>query len=267
MYKIDIQEVIDYCKCPMYYFFKYKSSECKTEYVSTIEKYDKDIHRVIYYSFSRAQEGLGIRVEDIKASWGKAWVKDKRKSGIMFTDTLSNKDTYNERRKKGIDSLISFQKKFSKNPGYPIIINQPFEVSINKKINLTGRFELIREVEDELNNKYIEVCTFKTDEHTNSKVNREHDLNLAASALASKEYIDADNIKYMIYHVDKKSMTIHDDSRIMESAFKKSVVNIFKAIHNDLFYIAPSDKCFTCVYKEICGNNDNIIKLVDKETK
>lgn len=267
MYKIDIKEAIDYCKCPMYYFFKYKSTECKTEHVSTIEKYDKDIHRVIYYSFSRAQEGLGIRVEDIKASWGREWVRDKRKAGIVFTDTLSNKDTYNERRKKGIDSLLAFQKKFSKNPGYPIIINQPYEVNITKNLKLTGRFELIREVEGELKKKYIEVCTFKTDEHTNNKVNKDFDLSLSASALASKEYINADNMRYMIYHVDKKSMTIHDNSSMMESVFKKSIVNIFKAIHNNIFYMAPSDKCFTCIYKDICGNENNVIKLVDKETK
>lgn len=265
MFKIDIQEAIDYCKCPMYYFFKYKHPEIKTDYVNTVEKYDKDIHKVLYYSFSRAQEGLGIRIEDIKAAWGRAWVKDKRKSHIMFTDTLSNKDTYNERRKKGLDSLLNFHKNFSKNPGFPVLINKKYSIDITKNLKLTGDFEVVRELKDDMGNPFIEVDIFKTDEHSNNRVNKEYDMKLTAAALAAKEYISYHDIRYMLYHVDKKNKIYHTDQTIHTDIFKKSILNIFKAIHNNIYYMAPDEKCFHCIYKDVCADQENVFKILDKE--
>lgn len=264
MHTIDIQEVIDYAKCPMYYFFKYKSNE-KTEYISTVEKYDKDMHRVIYFSFSRLQEGMPIRIEDVKAAWGRAWIKDKRRSDIIFSDTLSNKDTYNERRKKGINSLLNFQKNFSTNPGFPVIINKRYEINITKNLKLTGNFELVREMRDEFDKTYIEIAVFKTDEHTNNKINKENDLNLIASSIAIEEYIENTKFKYMLYHIDKHNFFYLDNIEMHKNIFKQSVINIYKAIFNNIFYICPNERCISCTYKELCSKVENINKIVDKE--
>lgn len=263
MHKINIQEVIDYAKCPMLYYFKYKAKE-KTEYISTIEKYDNDIHRVIYYSFSRVQDGMPIRIEDIKAAWGRVWIKDKRKSHIVFSDTLSNKDTYNERRKKGIKSLLSFHKNFSQNPGFPVIVNRKYELPITKSLTLTGTFEIVRELRDEMDKPFIEVCTFKTDEHTNNKINRQYDLKLIASSMAIKNEIDGFNIKYLLYHVDKNSYHYLDKIPLHENIFKQTIINIYKAIYNNIFYICPDERCVYCPYKEVCSSLENVSKIVDR---
>lgn len=263
---ISIQEIIDYAKCPMYYALKYKYPEYKTEYINLIEKYDVDIHKVIYYSFSKIQEGLPIRIEDIKVSWGRAWIKDKRKSSILFSDTPSNKDIYNDRRRRGLNSLIDFQKIFSKNPGFPIIINKQYNLKINNNLMLTGSYEVVREVDDEMNNKYLEVCCFKTDEHTNSKVNKLYDMKFIASSLAISNDIEYTNIKYMNYHVDKKKFSYLSIEEILqhEKIFKESIFNIYKLIYNNIFYICPDEKCMNCIYKEVCGNIDIIGKIVTK---
>lgn len=259
---ISISEVIDYAKCPMYYALKYKYKNYKSDYINLIEKYDNDIHKVIYYSFSKIQDNSSIRIEDIKVAWGRAWIKDKRKSAIIFSDTLSNKDIYNDRRRKGLDSLLSFQKEFSKNPGFPIIINKDYKLPINDNLTLVGKYEIVREVEDEMNNKYLEICCFKTDEHTNSKVNKIYDMKLISSALAIENDIDYENKKYMIYHVDKKNYFYLDKLPLHEKIFKKSIINIYKAIYNNLFYILPSEKCMSCIYKEICNNIDIVNEII-----
>lgn len=261
---ISIQEIIDYAKCPMYYALKYRYPELKTEYINLIEKYDADIHKVIYYSFSKVQEGLPIRIEDIKVAWGRAWIKDKRKTSIIFSDTLSNKDVYNDRRRRGLNSLISFQKEFSRNPGFPVIINKQYELKINNFLTLTGYYEVVREVEDEMNNKYLEVCNFKTDEHTNTKVNKMYDMKLIASSLAISNDVVYDNIKYMNYHVDKKKFYYLNDIHTHEKIFKQSILNIYKLIYNNIFYICPDERCMNCIYKDLCGDIDIIGNVVIK---
>ena len=264
MVYLDIQEIIDYAKCPMYYALKYKYPEFKSDYINLIEKYDLDIHKVIYYSFSKVQEGLPIRIEDIKAAWGRAWIKDKRKSSIIFSDTLSNKDVYNDRRRRGLNSLLEFQKEFSKNPGFPIIINKCFKLKINDYLTIIGNYEVVREVEDEMNNKYLEVCSFKTDEHTNTKVNKMYDMKLIASALAISNDIDYDNIKYMNYHVDKKKFYYLNDIKTHKEIFNKSVLYIYKLIYNNIFYICPDERCMNCIYKDLCENIDITGRIVIK---
>lgn len=261
---ISIDEIIDYAKCPMYYALKYKYKEYKTEYINLIEKYDSDIHKVIYYSFSRVQEGFPIRIEDIKVAWGRAWIKDKRKSALMFSDTLSNKDIYNDRRRRGLLSLMNFQKEFYRNSGFPIIINKGYKLKINNNLTVTGCYEVVREVEDERNKKYLEVCTFKTDEHTNSKVNKLYDMKFIASSLAIKKDIDYENIRYMNYHVDKNKYYYIENLNLHEEIFKKSVLNIYKLIYNNIFYICPDEKCMSCIYKELCGDIDIIGNVVSK---
>lgn len=261
MHKICIQELIDYAKCPMYYFFKYKAPEYKTESVSLIEKYNDDVHKIIYYAFSRVQEGDSIDIKDVKSSWGRAWIKDKRRSSIMFNESLSRKDSYNELRKRGINSLLQFQKTFSLDPGFPIAINKPYEIQISKNLIITGNFELIREN----NIKQIEVVTFKTDEHSNTKVVKDNDLRLMASSIAAEEYLDGRKVYHVMYQVDKYNFTKHTEDTINKELFKYSINNIFKAIYNKLYYLAPSNECYFCPYKDICSNRSKVAQILDKE--
>lgn len=263
MHEVDIQEIVDYAKCPMYYFFKYKAHNLKTEYISLMEKYDEDIHKVIYFVFSRVQEGAGIDVKDIKFIWGKSWIKDKRKANIMFNESLMTKDIYNEKRKKGLYSLLNFQETFSKSLGYPIAVNKEYKIQISKHLTVKGRFELIRENE----NKEIEIITFKTDEHSYSKVVKDHDLKLLCSGLAAREYIKSQKITHVLYNVDKNSFSIHEDDELNVDFFKYNINNIFKGIYNKLYYMGPDTNCQFCQYKTMCSKRSNVMSLIDKEAK
>lgn len=261
MHKISIQELIDYSKCPMHYFFKYKAKDLKTENINLIEKYDEDIHKVIYYAFSKIQDGDGIDIKDIKSSWGRAWIKDKRKVSIMFNESLMTKDTYNERRKRGIHSLLQFQKVFSLDPGFPIAINKQYEIQVSKNLIVTGNFELIRET----SSKQIEIMTFKTDEHSNTKVVKDNDLKLMASSIAAEKYLEAKEVSHVMYQVDKYNFTRHNDKILNKDLFIYSVNNIFKAMYNKLYYMGPDNNCYFCPYKEVCANRSKLMQILDKE--
>lgn len=263
MNTIDIQEIIDYAKCPMFYAFKYEYKQHKTDYVNIIEKYNNDIHKVIYYSFSKIQDGSPMRIEDIKVAWGRAWIKDKRKNSLIFSDTPSNKDMYNDKRKRGFDSLVSFYRSFSKNPGFPVMINEEYKLNISNSLILTGRYEVVRELEDELLNKYLEICIFKTDDCSNNSINNLYDLKLIASSLAISNDVEYNNKKYMIYNIDKKKFFYLNDIDLHEKLFKKNILNIYKCIYNKMYYICPSEQCITCTYKEVCNNMENISEILN----
>jgi hypothetical protein len=262
MHEVNLQEIIDYAKCPMYYYFKYKATDLKTEKINIIEKYDKDIHSVIYYAFSRVQEGSDIEIKDIKASWGRAWIKDKRKSNIIFGENLMTKDTYNERRRKGLDSLLNFQSEFNLNPGLPIAINQEYKLQVSKNLTIKNNFEVIRTIEGR-----TEIMTFKTDEHTNNRVVKEYDLKLLANGIAANKLLNLNSTTHVMYHIDKSSKSIYNSQDLNTDFFNYSVTNIFKAMYNKLYYMNSDNTCYTCIYKEICSNKTKVMQLLDKEEK
>ena len=266
MHEVNLQEIIDYAKCPMYYYFKYKVPELKTDKINTIEKYDKDIHSVVYYAFSRIQEGKDIEIKDIKASWGRAWIKDKRKSNIIFGENLMTKDTYNERRRKGLDSLLNFQSEFNINPGFPIAINQEYKLQVSKNLIIKNNFEVIRTIDD-VYGKRTEIMTFKTDEHTNNKIVKEFDLRLLANGIAAKELLNLNDINHTMYHIDKSSKVTYTNQELNTDFFYYSVTNIFKAMYNNLYYMNSDNTCYTCIYKDICSNKAKVMQLLDKEEK
>lgn len=265
MHEINLQEIIDYAKCPMYYLLKYKATDLKTNKINIIEKYDKDIHKVIYYALSKVQEGASIDAKDIKSSWGRAWIKDKRKSNIIFGESLMTKDTYNDRRRKGIDSLLNFQREFNLNPGLPIVINKEYKIKITKNLSIISNFELIRSMND-IHGQRTEVMTFKTDEYGNSKMMKEFDLKLLADGIAAQEYIKT-NISHSMHNVDKNLTSMYKSKDLNTDFFYYSVTNVFKAMYNKIYYMSNSSTCSSCIYKEICDNKTKIMEILDREGK
>lgn len=256
-----IQEIIDYCKCPMFYKIKYIHPELITEQISMFDKYDSDIHKVIYFSMNRVSENSTIRIEDIKAAWGRAWVKDKRRVDLIFADTASYGDTYNERRMKGLNALIKFRKTFNDMHLFPMIINKSYRININKDLYLTGSFETVAEVTLEDKTKVIQNFAFRTNEHCNSLVNYKFDMKMMASSIALKNTIDIEFENY-IYNVDANRMIQYKMQNLDDITFRKNIYRVHTAINNNIFYVCPSDKCFSCIYNNICRNVNNVRRLM-----
>ena len=258
---IDIQQIIDYAKCPMYYKYKYIDVDKKTNYVNIFEKYDKSIHRVIYNSLIRKQENHIIRLDDIKRIWGVEWIKDKRKSKIVFAERKTYKDLYNERRKKGLLGLLHFREVFNKTEAFPFLINKEYKITINNSFILTGNIELVQKNIDGT----IECMLFKTNEYTNNKVNKNYDLKLIGNAVALSNMLETqhnEKIKYIIFHIDKKTQYEIPINDINYKIFINNVSNIKKAIDNNIFYFVPEEKCYNCVYSHVCGYQQKLINVL-----
>lgn len=250
--KIDISEIIDYCFCPMLYKFRYKDTHLKTKYINTIEKYDVDMHKVVYSFFSLIQAKEPVSIEMLKRTWGSLWLGNKTKHEIAFSEPSTWRDTHNEKRKDGLKAILKFFDKFSLKPGWPIAVNKKYEVEIAKNLILTGTWEVIREVDG-----HIEIIDFKVDDKLHNKISIEKDLSVTAASYAFRKSFGTkeDALSYYGLSKGKKHNTgrTTDDYKMLVHTVKCVAI----AVKNNLFYACPDSKCFSCPYKHMCNSNLN----------
>lgn len=251
MEEVNINEIIDYSKCSMFYYLKYKK-KAYTDKINLLEKYNECIHKVIYFSFCKLQEGNIIRVEDIKNTWGRLWIKDKRKSSIIFSDSYLHKDIYNNKRIKGLESLLTFREYLIKKPNFPICINQEYKFKLNDDLVIKGKFDVIRETKDEDNNIKLQTCVFKDDsEYT--KMMLKNDLKFNCDAIAIENSINEDyKIEHLIYYYEKNKEIEVKNTLADKRVFAHNVNTIYNLIKNNVYYMSVNKNCQSCIYNSIC---------------
>ena len=260
MYKISIDEIIDYSFCPMLYILKHKTPEYKNKAINILEKYNKDIHKVIYRSLNEIQDGTDIGLREIKTYWGKEWIKDKRKRNLVFGETFLTKDTYSVRRKKGLEILFNYYNKFSNEKFFPLVINKTFNIKINNVLKITNTIELIREMDT----GEIQLITFICE--NNNKTMTMNELKTTADYYIAKNIFPDKNVIHYVYNLDKNVMYENKVTKNKIDFFKYNVLNIFKAIHNKLYYINSGQHCYNCIYKKVCSERMNkIIKKINNK--
>lgn len=260
--QISIGEIMDYSKCPMYHFLKHKK-KISTDKIDIIEKYEEDILKVIYYSYYKLQENDPIRTEDIKAMWGRLWIKDKRRNNIVFTDSYMHKDTYNTKRVKGLESLLKFKDFLANDIGYPILINQEYKIKIDNII-LSGKFDIVREVINSNEEKEIQTCMFISDRDV-PKLTQKYDLKFHCDALAIQGMVDEKlKMSHMIHYFEKSKTIVKKHCLMNNDVFIHQVKTISNLIKNNIYYMSVTDNCQKCMYSELCANKSNTMQLLDE---
>ena len=247
--KLHLQQVLDYVHCPMFYRFRYRSAHAKSPYLDMRTKYEEDIHKFMYAYHSHLQNGDAVDASTVKRIWGSLWIGEKNKQDLIFTDTGDKRDTWNNKRKQGIENLITYHLRGKYNIGTPVLVNHEFTVEIRPGVELTGSFELIQELQGK-----VELINFFADTKKMTNTLLGKDLEITAQAYAFRKIFGTKEDRIIAYYVDKNQRKQTIRTKDDEEIFLDSVYNIAVAIKNDLFYIAPSTKCISCVYKEKCDN-------------
>ena len=155
---LTIKDVLDFCWCPRYYDLKKNDPN----HNNLKDLYDDALHKCFYeYLLALQNNTLANRLETLKYRWGKEWIKQKKNSQILCTPSATKRDTYDAKRRAGIDAIITFDKLMD-TPQYPILINKQYSLPITDNITLIGTWEYIREVEID-NNKTFQLLKFKTE--------------------------------------------------------------------------------------------------------
>lgn len=247
--KIDIKDILNYCKCPMYY----KISNSKTEGIKTMltdEKFDIDMHNSIYSYLALMQSGLKVTIRDLNKQFATKWIgRDKTKDEILYMQPANHKDSYQAKRQRAFTNLYDFNKYLLKDKFIPVIINYKYEIPITKSITLTGTIEFVRELEDNT----TELIAFKTD-NNNNRLYVEKDLEITAQVYAFNTLFSSKIDKITFYGLDKNKKYHLYKSEKDFKILKYIIINVCKCIHNNIFYPSISEKCIHCLNKNKCEN-------------
>lgn len=250
---IDINEVLCYCKCPMLYKFKYVD-ETNNKNINILEKYDYDIHKTLYSYFAIIQNKEIGTLHALKKAWGEFWLKNKSPYDIIYSEPTSWRDTYDNKRKQGINAIFMFYQTFKDKPGIPIILNQKYKIAITKNITLTGTFELVRAVNID-DKDYIEIIDFKTNDRAYNKISINNDIEITAMSYAFRKIFNTKENNVIYYGIDKGKFESSTRSEADYDIMLNTISNVAKAIYNKMFYICPDEKCLSCPYKTKCSEH------------
>lgn len=245
---LDIKDVIDFCWCPKYYELKHDNpSENNLK-----EAYDVALHKCFYaYLTALQNDTLTDSIKTLKYKWGKEWVKQKSNSEIICTPSALKRDTYDAKRRAGIDAIITFNKLMS-TPQYPILVNKRYSIQIAKDIVLTGTWEYVREI-DIQDKKVIQLMKFRTENNRFQVLSQmNHDLELTAAALAFNQMFNVKAVQLVYVDIYKKKMMMSHRTQQDFNLLKETVISVAKCIKNNIRCISPDKKCYHCEYRDIC---------------
>lgn len=246
--RIQIKDVLDFCWCPRYYDLKRQNPN---EY-NLKELYDNTLHKIFYAYLSEMQRGtLDDSIKFLKKRWGQEWIKQKTNSEIICTPSAVKRDTYDSKRKAGIDAIITFDEMMDV-PQFPIIINKPYEVQISKNIILCGSWEYIREIESS-GNRVIQIMKIRSENNRfqiESQMN--HDIELTAMAMAFMEMFNADSFEVIYVDIYKKKMITSYRNKKDFMLLKDTVRSVVLNIRNNLRCVSPDKRCYHCEYRNVC---------------
>lgn len=247
---LDIKDVIDYSWCPKYYELKNDNPNER----NLKEAYDEALHRCFYtYLFSLQNDTLTDSLKTLKYRWGKEWVKQKTNSEIICTPSALKRDTYDAKRRAGIDAILTFDKLMNTSQ-CPILINRQYSVQIGN-VTLTGTWEYVREVEID-GRKVIQILKFRTENNRFQVLSQmHHDLELTAAALAFNKMFNAPEVQLVYVDIYKKKMMTSYRTEKDFKLLEETVTSVAKCIKHNIRCISPDKKCYHCEYRDICASS------------
>lgn len=247
--RIGIKEVLDFSWCPRYYDLK---NQNPNEY-NLKELYDDSLHKVFYaYLTAKQRDTLGEGLRFLKYRWGKEWIKQKTNSQIICTPSAIKRDTYDAKRRAGIDAIVTFNEIMDV-PQYPILVNKPYTINIGNDLVLTGNWEYIREIEKSDQNKIIQIMKFRLENNRFQIVEQmNHDLELTAAAMAFKETFNAPSFELVYLDIYKQKMISSTRTEKDFDLLIRTVRSVVVCIRNNIRCVSPDKKCYHCEYRTVC---------------
>lgn len=245
---ITAKEIIDFCWCPRYYDLKKNDSNPN----NFKELYDNALHNCFYDYLVKLQNNNVINsIETLKYRWGKEWVKQKRNSQILCTPSANKRDTYDGKRKAGIDAIITFDKLMDE-PQFPILVNKQFSLPITNDITVIGTWEYVREIK--INDKKVfQIMKFKTENNRfNVACNMNHDIELTIASKAFLEAFNVDSIQLVYMDIYKKKLVPSVRTQKDYDMLKQTVISVAHCIKHNIRCVSPDKRCYHCEYRDIC---------------
>lgn len=191
-------------------------------------------------------------IKFLKKRWGEAWIKQKTNSEIICTPSAMRYDSYDYKRKTGIEAIITFND-IMNTPQFPIIINKPYKIQLSKGLILRGIFEYVREIEQKDGTRTIQLMKFRT-ENNRFQVDSHmhHDLELTAMAIAFEEMFNVNEFELVYVDICKKKMISSFRGKKDIDLLKDTVRSVALCLKNNIRCVSPDKRCYHCEYRNVC---------------
>lgn len=252
---IDIKTIIDYSQCTL--LCRYKLNGVYTPHTNLLDKYDSDMHKFASAYNLLLMDNQDINYKDVKKIFGSLWMGSKNKNKILFATTGDWRDTFNNKRKDGINSTLKYHDYTVEYPYIPIAVNYKYSVNITNNLTLTGTIDLIKQVDEDK----IEIVNYNAHSRRAMEYSIVNDIEVMAMVYAFRKEFNQIEDGCSIYCFDKnREYSVSHTDKCLET-FRKSIINIAKAVHNNIYYYAPTYKCKQCIYKDCCSKNTAYLNL------
>jgi hypothetical protein len=232
--KISDQQLIDYIKCPNYFYCKYYSKIP----IRDNETFHSLLQKVISSYMLKLFEGKILTMDKAKKIWDKLveenpdiFINDKKiLDGIGYINALDNYCRTN--RLMVLDTGVDYQLNFKNN------------------LILSGKIGTIRYD----NNKcelFVVETSQKQPEQILLSMSMKYTLQIYALHKLQKD-LKINGIR--IWHVKSGKEFFTYRTQKDFDRLEKIVSNVNKAIRNEIFYAREDYTCINCKYKNFCGN-------------
>lgn len=241
--RIDIEEIESYIGCPMKYVH---AKETKADDIR--EEFNAKVIKTINSYYYNIMNGKNPSLYDVRKKWGSLWYKKKTKEDIMFSNSNTAR---NEMGMRGINYITSFYNEIIQIPHIPLSIEQEYCIKIRNHY-LSGKVELIREVENPDKSRSIELVNFRMDDNNPDNFVLSYDLSITAQSYAFAKLFNAKEDRIVLYFLrrNKQYLTERDEKRF--KAFENIIDKVAESIESEHFYHKYSAECRGCSYQKQC---------------
>lgn len=270
----NIEEVIDYIKCPMLYRQRHieqidttytglKNAYPKYNESNMFENFERESRKLAYHIFNYIQDGRYPSIYLLRQKWSQIWCKDKTKEDLMFESTTTGMNIRKRLEKQGVQAIDYMHPKFKADPGLPIVVGKRIQLDLGRhKLSVT--IDLIREVERQ-GKDILEMMVFKTGLEsrtinksmtTPSNLHIRNDVLTTAASLAFRQMVGQveDQIVYYDMINDKEYRTRRTDKD--RDALLSIVDNVERGIKAEIFYPVLDQRCISCPFEAKCKQRD-----------
>lgn len=255
---LSLDNIHTYLACPAKYKFKYVDNIQLDLNKNVLFK--KAVHEAVYYFFYSTMGGTLPRPAAMKDKWASIWSKTNDKGNPIDLIMKTTPGLYGRKQGEGTDKHLvqgmemihNFYHFNQANPGSVITVDQPYRIALDD-VNVTGKFELIREILDANDGKrYIEIVDFKTSDDSIEPFLVKNDFNLTLASYAFRNVFKAteDRLKYHYLKTGRDIITVRRENDFNRA--KATVKGVANGIKNKDFYPRQSFMCKSCEFKDVC---------------
>ena len=226
------EQILDYIKCPNYFYLKYNS---KIPF-NNLPSFKDLIQKIIDAYMIKIFNGQLLSIDKVKKLWDKA--------SEEYPNVLSSKRVLD-----GIGIMTMLDRYCHNNKLLIADINSPYQINFSHNVIVTGNLGIIR-----LNDKQLELFVVETSQKKPEQILLDMSFKYTLQIYAINKMSPGVNINCLrVYHVKSNSEYTTYRTQKDYDRMEKIIAGVSKAIRNEIFYPREDFTCPQCVYKNYCG--------------